>query len=122
MPNISRQTILRNAVLGFMRVHVLHHCAEQQVCGLDMTEELRRHGFRVSPGTLYPMLNAMEDAGFLRSVRVIVGGRSRRYYRATRAGEVLLDELRGRVRELVEEILETRSPRGKSRRARSPRA
>jgi len=43
---------------GFIRLHVLHHAAEGDLYGQWMIEELARHGYRVSPGTLYPMLHA----------------------------------------------------------------
>lgn len=114
MATRARRSILHNVVLGFMRVHVLHHCAEGPVFGLDMIEELKRHGYRVGPGTLYPMLHGMEEAGLLRSKRVAVEGRTRRYYTATAAGKLQLDELRDRVKELVEEVLETPGKRRKT--------
>jgi len=48
---------------SFVRQHVLHHPAEGQVYGQWMIEELARHGYKFSPGTVYPMLHAMEQKG-----------------------------------------------------------
>ena len=50
---------------GFVRLHILHHAAEQEIYGQWIMEELARHGYRLSPGTLYPMLQAMEGRGYL---------------------------------------------------------
>jgi hypothetical protein len=44
----------RDLYSGMMRLHVLHHAAERPIFGLGMVEELARHGYRISPGTLYP--------------------------------------------------------------------
>jgi len=101
-----------------MRVHILHHAAKEPIFGLEMIEELRRHGYAISPGTLYPMLHALEEAGALRSNPVVVAGKGRRYYRTTKSGDALLAELRLRVREFVDEILEP-SARTKSRASKS---
>lgn len=37
-----------------VRLHILHHAADNEVHGAWLTQELSRHGYRVSPGTLYP--------------------------------------------------------------------
>ena len=53
-----------------------------------MAEELAHHGYRISPGSLYPTLHKMEAEGLLRSTRQVVAGRARRTYVATaKAGE-----------------------------------
>lgn len=110
---------MRDVFLGFMRVHILHHAAQAPIFGLEMIEELRRHGHSIGPGTLYPMLHALEETGALRSTRKLVDGKTRRYYRTTKLGDALLASMRMRLRELVDEILErpARSS-GRSRRER----
>ena len=109
--------ILRDVSLAFVRVHVLHHAAEGPIFGLEMMEELKRHGYAISPGTLYPLLHALEESGALRSTQQLVEGKTRRYYRTTKAGDVLLGELRARIRELVDEVLESRRPRIRAKHA-----
>ena len=52
---------------GLVRLHVLHHAAEDDLYGNWMIEELARHGYKISPGTLYPMLHALERKGYLTS-------------------------------------------------------
>lgn len=98
--------IFRDTFLGFMRVHILYHAAKERIFGLEMIEELREHGYRLSPGTLYPILHAMEEAGYLRSEHAVVEGKARKYYRATALGRRVLARLRDHVRELTREVLE----------------
>jgi PadR family transcriptional regulator, regulatory protein PadR len=97
--------ILRDVFLGFIRIHVLHHAAEEPIFGQEMMEELERHGYEVSPGTIYPVLHSLEAAGLLRSRQELVDGRNRKYYRTTAAGNVLLGKLRRQVVELVHEVV-----------------
>ena len=96
--------LLRDFLLGFMRVHILHHAAEQPVYGLWMRDELASHGYEISVGTLYPMLHQLEERGYLHSEQRVVGGRTRRYYSATPEGRELLAALRPKIRELVNEV------------------
>jgi len=98
--------MLRDLFLGFVKVHILHHAAREPVYGLWLIEELARHGYELSPGTLYPTLHGLEREGFLSSERRVVGGRLRRYYTATPAGRVALNEARSKIAELVAEVLE----------------
>ena len=90
---------------GLMRLHILHHAAEQVVCGVWIMEELRRHGYEISPGTLYPMLHGLERKGYLQSTKEQVGKTMRRLYSITAEGESALSEAKVKVRELYGEII-----------------
>jgi PadR family transcriptional regulator, regulatory protein PadR len=85
---------------GFVRVHILHHAAESELYGQWMIEELEHHGYRISPGTLYPMLHAMEKKGYLKSRSERTGRTVRRYYKATAEGRKALDIIRKYLAEL----------------------
>lgn len=98
--------IFRETFLGFIRVHLLHHAAREPIFGTEMLDELRRHGYALSPGTLYPILHGLEAAGYLRSEQRVVNGKVRRYYRGTAKGLKALEKLKIKVRELTEEVLE----------------
>ena len=93
-------------ISGFIRIHILHHAAEGEIYGLWIMEELARHGYRISPGTLYPMLQAMEARGYLVSREDSDGrlGRRRKLYTATPEGRRGLALARERLRELTGEI------------------
>lgn len=91
---------------GFVRLHILHHAAEGEIYGQWIIKELARHGYRLSPGTLYPMLQAMEARGYLTSREEAEGrsGRPRRIYIATTAGKKALAVARKQLRELIGEV------------------
>ncbi len=97
---------MRAFLRGAVQLHVLHHAAEREVDGAWMSEELARHGHRISPGTLYPTLHRMEAEGLLRSREEVVDGRRRRRYRATGQGKRVLARMRRALRELADEVLE----------------
>jgi DNA-binding PadR family transcriptional regulator len=91
---------------GLIRIHILYHACKEPIFGLEMIEELQRHGYKLSPGTLYPMLHGLERRGLLRSKRIRLGGRDRRVYRATPSGRKALAIARDKVKELLGELLE----------------
>jgi PadR family transcriptional regulator, regulatory protein PadR len=93
---------------GLIRLPILHHAVEESIYGQWMIEELGRHGYRISPGTLYPMLRAMERKGYLKSSLSGAGRRARRLYRATPKGKKALGFAKDRVRELFGELIEGR--------------
>jgi DNA-binding PadR family transcriptional regulator len=90
---------------GAVRLHILHHAAEQEIHGAWMTEELATHGYKISPGTLYPTLHRLEADGLLVSEQQVVDGRARRVYRATEAGRAALAADRVALTELANELL-----------------
>jgi DNA-binding PadR family transcriptional regulator len=97
---------MREFLRGIVRLHILHHAARDDVYGAWMSEELARHGYRISPGSLYPTLHKMEREGLLRSHSVLVDGRVRRCYRATARGRRVLEQTKQALRELADEVLE----------------
>ena len=99
-------TITRDLFRAFVRVHILHHAAEERIFGLEMMEELRRHGYAIGPGTLYPILHGLETNGCLRAKHEVVNGKRRKYYVATATGRRALAQAREKIRELVHEVLE----------------
>ena len=91
---------------GLIRLHVLHHAAQAPVFGLGIIEELRHHGYALSPGTLYPMLHGMERKGYLSSRQEQAGRRQRRIYEITPLGQQALADTKLKVRELFGELME----------------
>lgn len=91
---------------GLIRIHVLHHAGVEGVFGLGMINELRRHGYNIGPGTMYPLLHGMERRGWLRSRTARIDGRMRKIYFATAAGRRTLEEAKVKVQELFTEIFE----------------
>lgn len=96
---------MRDFLRGAVRLHVLHHAAGAAVHGAWMAAELANHGYKISPGTLYPTLHRMEEEGLLTSMYEVVDGRRRRVYRATAKGRRSLEAMRRALRELANEVL-----------------
>ena len=97
--------MVRQFFLGFVKIHILHHAAEEPVCGVDLARELSGHGYRLSPGTLYPTLHGLEAAGYLKGHLKLQAGRRRRTYTITRAGLKALGQARHQIRELTKEVM-----------------
>jgi PadR family transcriptional regulator len=96
----------RELYSGLIRLHVLHHAAEEPIFGLGMIEELARHGYRISPGSLYPLLHGLEKKGYLRATEERNGKSLRKVYRATPLGRRALKAAKDKVRELFHEMIE----------------
>jgi DNA-binding PadR family transcriptional regulator len=107
MTPLDSKLLTREILLGFWKVHILHHAAERPIIGQWVLTELRRHGYDISPGTLYPLLKRLERNGWLRSETAVgQGKRRRRYYLLTKRGAAVLDVLRDTAIELHHEIVE----------------
>ncbi|MFM0415926.1 PadR family transcriptional regulator [Paraburkholderia aromaticivorans] len=91
---------------GLIRLHVLHHAGEEPIFGLGIIEELRRHGYEISAGTLYPMLHGLEKKGYLLSRQERSGSRARRVYEITIDGRAALAAAKIKVKELFGELFE----------------
>lgn len=105
---MTNDDMLREFFLGFIKIHILHHAGEEPVYGLALIAELRRHGYELSPGTLYPVLHQLEKAGYLRRLTRVVRGKVRKYYVLSRRGSQALGDARAKIGELVGEILARR--------------
>jgi DNA-binding PadR family transcriptional regulator len=101
---------MREFLRGAVQLHILHHAALGEIHGAWMAEELARHGYAISPGSLYPTLHKMEADGLLLSHSQVVAGRPRRSYSITAAGQRALKETTAQLRELASEVLGEDSP------------
>jgi len=102
VPNL----LIRDFLLGFIKLHILHHAAQGPVFGKEFKNELTRHGYEISYGTLYPVFHGLELKGYLTSKKETVNGKVRKYYHITEKGRTILDQSRVKARELVDELFE----------------
>lgn len=96
----------RELFYGLIRIHVLLHAAHAPIYGLAMMEELAHHGYRIGPGTLYPLLHGLERARLLKSFADRQQGSRRRLYKLTAAGRKALKKATVKVDELHHELHE----------------
>jgi PadR family transcriptional regulator PadR len=106
MARMKHQDLLK----GLIRLHILHHASKDEFYGQWMIHELARHGYALSPGTLYPMLHGLERRGYLKSRKVRLGRTFRRVYRATALGRDANRVAKIQVRELIGELQRSRTP------------
>ena len=98
--------MIKDFFLGFIRIHILHHASKEPVFGTELMEELARHGYKISCGTLYPILHRLHNDGYLVLKKENVGGKIRKYYRITAKGKNALQECRHKIQELINEVVE----------------
>jgi len=98
-------TLNRKFFLGFIRIHILYHASQKEIYGVQMIDELKKHGYKVSPGTMYPILHSLEKEGFLKSRKENVRGKIRKYYQITSKGQKILQESRQKIKELLDEVM-----------------
>jgi len=96
----------REFFLGFIKIHILYHASKEPIFGVEIAEELARHGYSISPGTLYPVLHRLEKEGLMESSSRVVNGKVRKYYQATAEGKLVLEQSKRKIRELVTEVIE----------------
>lgn len=97
---------LRDFFLGFIKIHILYHAAKEPIYGQEFSAELKRHGYEISFGTLYPIFHKMEEKGLLISKIKNVNSKNRKYYTITKQGNKVLKEAKMKAKELVDELFE----------------
>ena len=101
-----QEPILRKLFLAFIQVHILHHAKKEPIYGSWMIDELKRHGYEISAGTLYPIFHNLENDGLLSCENRTVNGKIRKYYSITEKGIVVLQQANQKISELKGEIRE----------------
>ncbi len=99
--------IEKRILQGFICVHILHYAQKSPVCGSQMMEELSSHGYKISPGTLYPLLHSLEREGLQKKYEEKVAGKIRKYYAVTELGESQLVKAKVYLDELTGEVMQT---------------
>jgi PadR family transcriptional regulator, regulatory protein PadR len=119
---MNSDELLRHFYGGFIRMHILYHAAKETIYGVEMMEELRRHGYRMGPGTLYPILHELQTRGLLTMEVEVVRGKQRKNYRITKKGSKLMAAAKSRLRELFDEVIGDHDSMEEARKQGSKRA
>lgn len=77
---------------------------KEPIFGSWLLEELKKHGYQMSAGTLYPLLHKMELAGLLEREEKTAEGKIRKYYRTTEKGNEVLMKAKEKAYALFKEI------------------
>ena len=97
--------MIRDLELAFVKLHILYHADNEEIFGVGLMEELKRHGYTIGPGSIYPTLAKLEKGGFLTCEARTVNHKQRKYYRITAAGRSLLDKMKSKIGELYREVV-----------------
>jgi PadR family transcriptional regulator, regulatory protein PadR len=95
----------KNIYNGFIRIYIIYHATEEKICGIEIMEELKRHGYTASPGTVYPILHKMNNDKLLVAHNEIKDGKRRIYYKATPKGKKVLDQTLEKIKEFYDEVI-----------------
>ncbi|OYD17146.1 PadR family transcriptional regulator [candidate division WOR-3 bacterium JGI_Cruoil_03_51_56] len=99
--------LVRDFLLGFIKLHILYHARKEPIFGQEFKKELKRHGYDISFGTLYPVFHKLERNGYLKVEEKNVRGKIRKYYSITRKGVNALKHSKAKAKELFDELFET---------------
>ncbi len=99
--------LVRDFLLGFIKLHILYHAKQEPVFGQEFKNELKRHGYDISFGTLYPIFHKLQRNGYLKVEQKNVRGKIRKYYSITRKGTNALERSKAKAKELFDELFMT---------------
>ena len=85
-----KQQMMHSFWQGILKFFVLHQAAQTPVYGGKLKKQLQDWDYDISPGSLYPLLHALEKALLLKSRVKILNGRARKYYDITDQGRAVL--------------------------------
>ena len=104
--NNMENKLIKELLFGFIRIHILYHASKEPIFGAEFQEELTTHGYNISYGTLYPIFHKLEKEGYIKSRKVNVNGKIRKYYSITEVGVEILEKAKIKANELVSELNE----------------
>lgn len=102
---VPQRRIYESFFHGMLRLFVLQQAAREPVYGGALAKLFRRHGYDISPGSLYPLLHSLEREKLVRRRPRIVRGRERKYYELTALGRACLETVRAELAGLVKGLL-----------------
>jgi PadR family transcriptional regulator, regulatory protein PadR len=94
----------RDFMRGFVKLYTLWRASKGEVYGLEIIEEMRGLGFKLSPGTLYPTLHALLEERDVTMEKRTVKGKLRKVYRATRKGRKEAEEVIERMSFMIRKV------------------
>jgi PadR family transcriptional regulator PadR len=101
---LMSRRIHRDFIQGMVKIFILHQASLGPVYGNKLSQSLHSLGYRISPGSLYPLLHTLEKSSLLHSRIRVSKGRLRKYYDLTEQGHFCLAGLRHELRELVKTV------------------
>jgi len=93
----------RRFVKNFLDLILLQLIESKPMWGYMIIKRTQqRYGIKLRHGALYPLLNALETAGFLQSRKKLVKGRMRKIYEITPKGKQLIQSYHSFLKEQMQ--------------------
>jgi DNA-binding PadR family transcriptional regulator len=89
---------------GFVKLYALWRASKGETYGVQIIEEMRTLGFKVSPGTLYPVLHTLLEERDLTVTERVVNGKVRKLYTATAKGREEAEEVVEKLSKLLKKF------------------
>ena len=103
MAETFRKEIVRRMTKNLPDIQMLRLIQTQPMWGYKIKKQVEaKFGVKLRHGALYPLLNALEQKGFLTSQKQQHGGRTRKVYTITRKGIQYLETYNGILKEQLE--------------------
>jgi PadR family transcriptional regulator PadR len=98
-----RKEIVQRITKNLLDIQILRLIQLQPMWGYKIKKQVEtKFDVRVRHGALYPLLNTMEQKGFLSSQKEQQGGRTRKVYAITKNGEEYIQTYKGILKEQIE--------------------
>lgn len=88
---------------GTLILSVLSQLAEPRY-GYALVQSLEQKGVSIDPSTLYPLLRRLEKQGLLSSEWDTGEAKPRKYYRRTKCGNIIYEELKQQWNEMTTDM------------------
>jgi len=104
MSEAQRKELVKRVIKNLLDVHLLRMVQTQPLWGYMIKKKVEANfQIKLRHGALYPMLNSLEQKGFLTSQIQTKNGRARKVYRITKSGRqylqsyysILKDQIKG---------------------------
>ena len=92
LSEIFKKQIVQRIVKNLLDIFILQMIRDQPTWGYRIKKNIEQeYGIKLRHGALYPLLNALENSGYLTSRKEKHGGRIRKVYKITPKGIQYLD-------------------------------
>jgi len=105
MAETYRKELVQRIIKNLLDIQLLRMVQAQPVWGYKIKKQVEANfQIKLRHGALYPMLNSLEQKGFLTSQMQNTGGRARKVYTITKSGEEYLQSYYAILKDQIEDV------------------
>ncbi|MBN1245188.1 helix-turn-helix transcriptional regulator [Candidatus Bathyarchaeota archaeon] len=105
MAETYRKELVQRIIKNLLDIQLLRMVQAQPVWGYKIKKKVEANfQIKLRHGALYPMLNSLEQKGFLTSQMQTTGGRARKVYTITKSGEEYLQSYYAILKDQIEDV------------------